>query len=148
MTNELLDFLRAQLDEDERVAQEASGDAWVTGASAGYEYSRPGDVYAIAHDGTPARIAQGTRCGPDISAEQSSEHIARHDPARVLAEVEAKQRILDEHHPTVYGDGSRPDCYCCSDKRGDDVERYPCLTVRLLALPYADRPGYQEAWRP
>ncbi|WP_373305012.1 DUF6221 family protein [Streptomyces bluensis] len=24
----------------------------------------------------------------------------------------------------------------------------PCPTLRLLALPYADRDGYQESWRP
>lgn len=90
--DDLVTWLLARLDEDERVAREASGDTWVVGTSKGY---RPGDVYAIAHDGTPARIAQGTACGPDISAEQSSAHIARHDPARVLAEVEAKRRLLD-----------------------------------------------------
>jgi hypothetical protein len=51
----------------------------------------------------------------------------------------------------VYGvdadEGSR-ECYSCSDKRGDDIEPYPCPTVRLLALPYADRPGYRDEWRP
>jgi hypothetical protein len=25
---------------------------------------------------------------------------------------------------------------------------YPCPTVRLLAQPYADRPGYRDEWRP
>lgn len=24
----------------------------------------------------------------------------------------------------------------------------PCSTLRLLALPYSDRPGYREEWRP
>lgn len=137
-TNDLTTWLRAQLDEDERVARDASGDTWVTGASAGYEYSRPGDVYAIAHDGTPARIALGTRCGPDISEEQSSEHIARHDPARVLAEVEAKRRIIalwEEAQSAQFPDEGG---YASALK---DV-------VRLVALPHAGLPGYREKWRP
>jgi hypothetical protein len=24
---------------------------------------------------------------------------------------------------------------------------YPCATLRLLALPYADRPGYRKEWK-
>lgn len=27
-------------------------------------------------------------------------------------------------------------------------EVHPCQTLRLLAAPYAERPGYQEGWRP
>lgn len=99
--DDLLAQLRQAIGEDERVSLAASGDAWVTGASRGYRYSHPGDVYAIAHDGTPARIAQGTRCGPEISAEQSSEHIARHDPARVLRWVAAAREVLDEYEAAV-----------------------------------------------
>jgi hypothetical protein len=25
---------------------------------------------------------------------------------------------------------------------------FPCPTLRLLALPYGDRPGYRDEWRP
>jgi hypothetical protein len=53
-----------------------------------------------------------------------------------LAEVDAKRRILDEH---AERGGT---CTACS------WQGAPCHTVRLLALPYADRPGYQEGWRP
>jgi hypothetical protein len=153
MSNDLITWLRAQIDEDERIAREASGDPWVTGRSKGYEYSRPGDVYAIAYDGTPARIAQGTGCGPDISAEQSSEHIARHDPARVLADVAAKRQILELHDHAAKGA-----MWCqhwdanAFDDRGEQgawvTEEPLCQTVRLVALPYADRPGYQPVWAP
>jgi hypothetical protein len=31
---------------------------------------------------------------------------------------------------------------------GDLTVRFPCRTLRLLALPYADREGYLESWRP
>ena len=66
------------------------------------------------------------------------------DPARVLAEVDAKRRIIEWH--TGQRDDKTPwgkpvvICYC-----GYDL---PCSTLRLLALPYADHPDYQDEWRP
>lgn len=32
--------------------------------------------------------------------------------------------------------------------RLDDDEQPPCPTLRSLALPYADREGYRQEWRP
>jgi hypothetical protein len=62
---------------------------------------------------------------------------ARWSPAHVLAECEAKRRIISgfiqDFQPTKYGQG-----------RVDEQRR----VLRLLALPYADRPGYREEWRP
>jgi len=54
-------------------------------------------------------------------------------PARVLAECEAKRRIVERHRS-------------CDDVSFGDQSTCPDLCD--LALPYADRPGYQEAWRP
>jgi hypothetical protein len=75
-----------------------------------------------------------------------------HDPAgygtdRVLREVEAKRRIIDEHEHELSGD--KPGCWTCDEDR--DYELIPhgwCLTLRLLALPDADDEDYDEAWRP
>jgi hypothetical protein len=67
-------------------------------------------------------------------------HIARHDPARVLTESEAKRRIVDVHAP----DHLEPDiCATCASH----AEGYPCRTLLFLALPYADHPDYDESWR-
>lgn len=72
---------------------------------------------------------------------------------RMLAECEAKRRIAD-WHPLVSGTGSDgapvvgcANCICRDDDRTFTVAG-PCLTLRLLALPYAGHPEYQEAWRP
>ncbi|MGW1595264.1 DUF6221 family protein [Streptomyces sp. NPDC002343] len=69
------------------------------------------------------------------------------DPARVLREIDAKRRIVELHGPadTEYADG--PVCTTCDDLRGVEPA-YPCRTLRLLLLPYADRPGYSDEWRP
>ena len=36
----------------------------------------------------------------------------------------------------------RPSCRTCESR-----ESYPCDTARLLAQPYADRPGFRDEWR-
>jgi hypothetical protein len=68
------------------------------------------------------------------------------DPAYVLAECEAKRRIINAawaDHLQIegewgYGRG-REDLSALND--------YPEV-VTLLALPYADHPDYDEEWRP
>lgn len=101
---ELVNFLRARLDADERVARAASAESWAD--EYGEFRSRGGDNFA---------------------------HVLRHDPARVLAEVEAKRRIVDLCDTETPETGGLP---------------LAIRTLRLLALPYADHPDYDEAWRP
>lgn len=52
----------------------------------------------------------------------------------------AAQRAVIDLHPMIAGR-----CEGC----GIETEHPEgCLTIRTLATAYADRPGYQEAWRP
>lgn len=106
--SELVEFLRARLDEDERVATVLGDDMRQS--------------WAIPEDESVAVI-----------------HMHRHAPARVLAEVDAKRRLLDLHSAE---EGQHPD-FCWHDKH-----ELPCPTLRLLALPYAGRPDYRPEWRP
>lgn len=87
----------------------------------------------------------------------TGQHIARHDPARVLAECEAKRRIVDlyaEHRSTVmaYRNPRWADAMNDEDrlnhKRAESRHRATEDVLRLLALPYADHPDYREEWRP
>jgi hypothetical protein len=130
---DLVAWTRAQIDEDERVARAA----------------RPGYF-------TPAVLSL-------FSAVGDAQHVTRHDPARVLAEVAAKRAILDLHAPRELnfvrippGTGKdeakrifnetpkRVICsVCMEDLQPVD---HPCPTVRLLAQPYAGRPGWREEW--
>lgn len=70
--------------------------------------------------------------------------------AERLADIDAKRRILDEHAVIEPPYGWAGWCSRCVD--GDEVwdaaTKSPCPTVRLLALPYADRPGYRPEWKP
>lgn len=72
-----------------------------------------------------------------------SRHIERYDPARVLADVAAKQAILALHAPTDDDPGGPP--YCIECQRYDGAGK-PCPTILLLAAPYADHPDYDPAW--
>ena len=62
----------------------------------------------------------------------------------VLADVAAKRRIIDVYRAEVIDVGmpGRPEWV----HGRVPVEAHTAM--RLLALPYADRPGYREEWRP
>jgi hypothetical protein len=133
--DDLVTWLRAQLDEDERVAREADSGRWLP-EDKGITFEYRADDF---HGGeAQARLVADTRA--------NQWHIANWDPARVLAEVEAKRRILDLHHVTEFE--SEPD----HDPMGAGCAEcghfdWPCETIRLLALPYAGRDGWREEWR-
>ena len=114
----LTDFLLARIAEDEAAARAAEGPAQTPWrATYGRQVETARDGYLV----TPEDEHSYTTDPPDDVAL----HIARHDPARVLAECEAKRRIVQN-----------------AQDPGDD------LFVAILALPYADHPDYREEWRP
>lgn len=93
---------------------------------------------------------------PDLTDAQLYEPI---DPARCtcpmrrqLADVAAKRAILDLHEvlDNEVGEADSRYCRCCFRDYNGDYLLSPvwCRTVRHLALPYADQPGYDETWRP
>ncbi|MDH2424760.1 DUF6221 family protein [Sphaerisporangium sp. TRM90804] len=125
MSDDLVAFLRARLVEDEQYARSTMWDGsvnsptWSLTASATVDTG--GDEF-YAGDRTVAN------------------HIERHDPARVLREVEAKRRILQWH--TGAHECSGPDDNCMWILDGE-----ACPTTRALALPYADHEDYKEGWK-
>lgn len=68
-----------------------------------------------------------------------AEHIARHAPARVLAEVDAKRRILDAW-PDSFG--------LWSADQADAAKTMKVAVLLLLAVPYAEHPDYRPEWSP
>lgn len=132
MTEGLLVFLEARLDEDEAVA----------GAADLPRSAEGGDLF----DGTGIIVVMHIHGGGTRSVTLPSHiarFVARYDPKRELAEVEAKRRIMDEyqrwrdsaqiHHPG-------PDTHAAADRL-----EWVC---RVLAEAYGQHPDYDESWRP
>ena len=149
---ELADFIRARLDEVEQAAREA-----LIAGLGSWSLARDfaGNVHLRVGQGGPAIVNLGPEELPPAS--KYGPHIARHDPSRVLREIDAKRQILRQHAPQQGDDG--PECSTCvytgtDPDSGGNRFRYrmhaewPCLTVILLAMPHNDHPDYPEDARP
>jgi hypothetical protein len=124
----LLDFVLARIAETKALAQEADR-----------VY-----VHPSAHD-----PAFGARDDDGIASDYWDK-VA--DPARVLAECEAKERIVAAHGLWMHASG---DWTCDAGETwtpssfidGEPDRSGGCLTLRLLALPYAEHPDFRAEWR-
>jgi hypothetical protein len=124
----LTEFLLARIAEDEAVA---------SAASIGRHWTWDGPDLLSDHIGAfrlPECIIDTEGANPP-DPEGAGVHIARWDPARVLAECEAKRRIVAEM-ANYWVEGA--------SRTGD----LPEVVLTALALPYADHPDYRDAWRP
>lgn len=138
-TSNLVEFLHARLAEDKERARrwQAKRDVGPFDVTGGFE---PGYVH----------VHVGDRELPPMTGEELHERFYDEvEPdARVLAEVEAKRRIIEHHMPRLDLQVFEPQvCPICYYESSHD-ELYPCPTLRLLALPYADHPDYRQEWAP
>lgn len=129
MTADLVAFLRARLDEDERVATSAPGPRWYLRENRDH---MPVSYYLVADDAT---ISVDGWIDP-----AARWHMLSHDPARVLREVEAKRRIVEV-------------CWADLLDRGGGateglVDRPTWDVLTALAAVYDQHPDYSEEWRP
>ena len=123
----LTDFLLARIAEDEKVARAATQGKWkLWGMTVMADQDGTGNVDTAV--GVANTYGHDERGAPRT---WNATHIARHDPARVLAECEAK-RLLVARVTDVSWAG-----YAVRD-----------FVLESLALPYADHPDFREEWRP
>lgn len=182
-TMDLVDFLLARIADDEEVARAAvdpdrPGTHWHWVMDGNDTPVRPGHLEGAQEEQTISlRTIEETETrsgvGPlphfvihslqDVHP-GGGEHIARWDPARVLAECEAKRRLIELHKLVTedytghwWTDPGPPEKYVttgCDHCRsaGVDGEDYvnpgPCPTLRILATVYANHPAYRQEWRP
>jgi hypothetical protein len=157
----IIEFLSARLDEDEAVARAASPGPWHTNAEA-HEVLAVDDI----------TVAEGfALSGPQTRA--TTEHIARHDPARVLAEVEAKRKIIAFHDQWPVLVQTEPKIeFSGSDTLGATIDQYAVRMsqqidwqttqqyrarfgtepptapmLRALVQVYSGHPDFEEEWR-
>ena len=125
----LTEFLLARLAEDEAAAKatlDEDGERWTRGV---LRYSVRFDSVVMLNESEVVVVE---------ADEHVADHIARHDPARVLADVESKRRIVElaRENTQRWEAGETqflPDDTAC---------------VLQLASVFADHPDYQEAWKP
>lgn len=148
---DLAEFLLARIAEDEtaaRAAETRNGAAWTMREL----------LDGVRIDGTvkPGNPRQSdTELWDDEGAmgmwSETGTHVVRHDPARVLVDCGAKRRIIEEHENYDPNPSAAPGwpeytgyCSTCGDV---PHVGYPCDTLKLLALPFATHPEYDEEWR-
>ncbi|GAA3267845.1 DUF6221 family protein [Streptomyces lavendulae] len=120
MTDALVQFLRARLNDDEQIAR--GHQQW----SAGWDQDNM--AKEIRDDVNAGTVAFVPRLGDRT-------HIARHDPARVLAEVEAKGAVIGLYELAI-------------EYRQDAAARAYRDVLRLLSVAYADHPDFAKDWAP
>lgn len=145
----IVEFLRVRLDEDEALARAAcdreSGE-WFMGDK--WNVYQQKEVAPYEYSDTEELVVYG-------NMKEQSEHIARHDPARVLREVKAKRRTLGRHrrHAEVFPGsyaGMPDSCVGCGytgdleEPRTDRIDE--CPELRDMASAYDDHPDYNPAW--
>lgn len=131
----LSDFLLARIAEDEAVARAVVATDYSKGRWQ-WESNRL-DPYRSALVNDRDAVVLPSKHDDVYPSWMVADHIARHDPARVLAECEAKRRIVEEVYPAL-------ELEFGGAYRGEPAT----LLLQLLALPYADHPDFREEWRP
>ncbi|MEV0563687.1 DUF6221 family protein [Dactylosporangium sp. NPDC050588] len=171
MTNDLVAFIEARLAEDESIVSIISAGGYAAQVwrvkpdqPGGWREIRAFDRTGFtdlsqAYDevGEPVAVVPGSR--------NQHIHIARHDPARVIREVEAKRRRLERHKPgyasgqTEYGrhvevyrrdDGKTIEVPVQDDEPREPnwcrtcEEPTPCRELRNDASVWSDHPDFPE----
>jgi DNA-binding transcriptional LysR family regulator len=114
--SDLTDFLLARIAEDEAVARAV-----------------PSGQYRVSANPGVGQLA----------VDRATDQFARWNPARVLAECQAKRRVVEEWRDGIAEfardvvDGRH------ADWRSDGYER----AIYWLATAYADHPDYRDEWR-
>jgi len=136
MTDALVAFLRARLDEDEAAARANTGDSGL------------GDT----EDGFPSWPDYQTY---DEGIEEASEFIDRFRPLRQLREVEAGRRLIAGHMGAseahraavaVYEAKPNPETKAVLDVASAYLDAWTGATEAKAAV-YSDHPDYDPAWR-
>lgn len=133
---ELVEFLRARLDEDEKIAKRAWPAAWevtTSGVRSVEVGLQPG------YEGLHTRVANvALTIGHFQSEARNAAHIARNDPARVLAQVRSHRKIVDWYEAV----SERVEAVPALEPRQNELG----MVLRALAESYTEHPDYRQEW--
>ena len=135
---DLSEFLNARIAETEKIARNCWGDD-----QAGWWHYTGGEHVA---DDDGATVCEAVMSNEAI-------HIARWDPAHVLAWCAAVRVIVAEHHHVEgcgclhNAHGHQFGCRTCHEDQGYVLSAGWCDTLLALAQPFAGHPDFDPAWR-
>ncbi|WP_063017172.1 MULTISPECIES: DUF6221 family protein [Nocardia] len=120
----IVEFIEARLAEDERIAQESdAGDGeWVYSEQWDRVSTSQEDLYTLYH----------------------AEHIARHDPARVLRQVAALRGVVDNLR-TIPGLRAALEAEFGSEDTAEEI-RAAGPDLRGIAAIWSDHPDFRPEW--
>jgi hypothetical protein len=145
---DIVEFLTARLDEREQIARQAVAELATHRGDENMERWSTGELYRT-DDGEATNIGVWFDDDSDcpvidigVTRPTVGKHIARHDPAWVLADVATKRKL-------VGGYAAATD----DRQRHTDAARHLGWTllgevIQILAAADADHPDYDPAWRP
>ena len=136
--DELVAWYRQQLDDDEREAKESAKES--TRHLAGADPEVVGHWHVVERAATGTFVATRDQWGrvaevfPTYGGAHA-DHIARHGPAAVLADIEAKRAVLDYYEHIENSTLSNPSEYNTAG-----------AMIDMLARGYRHRPGWKQEW--
>lgn len=166
MTDDIVAFIRARLDEDEAMARVTTpvpvfGEWKAAQAKHPRSEDEPISIvqgrdehqpdYEGYSSGNPV-IVTGAGWPDEPDNEANLRHIARHDPARVLRGVEAKRRMIDEifrYEECIDGEWG-----CCHEAEAIAAgeckrnNRRIIPALKIIASEWSDHADYREGWKP
>lgn len=150
--SDLTAFLLARIAEDEAVARAAvrrnGVDEWEVESTrgtmkAGPDVGRPSEVAVVIGPFKHGLDMPDTPTGGRRIV--VAEHIARFDPARALAECEAKRRIIGDAQQSRDLADQPGHGQAAAEARAETLEE----VLLVIATVYADHPDYRQLeWRP
>lgn len=148
--DDLTTFINARLDEDEQTARRGAevcgchpaAPVWAFG-----DETTDGRILVVDDPHPSIKRKLGRRWNGSYEGLFAAEHIARHDPARVLRQVAAGRGLLRELASAEFtlrpaGRGTPP-----HDIMTGAVNSLR-NAVRHLASTWSDHPDYRDEWRP
>jgi hypothetical protein len=135
--DDLVQFLRARLDEDYEAVQVVLG----VNVMAAIRHGQPAPRWVPSPNNDVGVWDTNRQPRVKYAWPRERDHIIRHDPARVLAETEAKRQLVEKYAKVAVNDIDEVEyAHGYANALGE--------AMRLMALPYADHPDYNQAWRP